>query len=239
MAGSPQIDLAQFAGSHASGVVDEREPNEYTAGHVPRRPRHMNTSRRARRVLGLTATLAALVITGCSSNSTSSSPQGSPDGSGMMGGGTAYRSSSRTCTTPASLPGTRVDVTLGDMGMTKMMSGDAPMGARMRLRASTTHIAAGKVSLVVSNLGWRTHELVILPLGKGAAGQRVVGSNGRVSEAGSLGEASRACGPNAGEGIPSGSASWTTITLNPGRYELVCNLRNHYANGMRQAITVS
>lgn len=199
----------------------------------------MNTSRRARRVLGLMATLAALVTTGCSSTSRSDSPQGSSDGSGMMGDGSAYRSSGLTCTTPASLPGTRVDITLGDMGMTKMMSGHAPMGARMRLRASTTHVAAGKVSLVVSNLGWRTHELVILPLGAGAAGQRIVGSNGRVSEAGSLGEASRACGPDTGEGITSGSAGWTTITLDPGRYELVCNLRNHYANGMRQALTVS
>ena len=157
----------------------------------------------------------------------------------MMGGGTAYHASNRTCRTPGSLPGARVDVTLGDMGMTSMMNGDAPMGAQMRLRTSTTQVSAGEVSLVVSNLGWRTHELVILPLGKGPAGQRAVGANGRVSEAGSLGEASRACGPDAGEGITSGSAGWTSITLNPGRYELVCNLRNHYANGMRQALTVS
>ena len=156
----------------------------------------------------------------------------------MMGGGSTYYSSSRTCTTPDSLPGTRVNITLGDMGMTKMMNGDAPLGARMRLRASTTHVSAGKVSLIVSNLGWRTHELVILPLGKGPAGQHVAGANSRVSEAGSLGEASRACGPDSGEGIPSGSAGWTTITLTPGRYELICNLRNHYAKGMHQALKV-
>lgn len=199
----------------------------------------MNPSLRGRRVLGLTAILAGLVTTGCSGTSTSGSHQGSSGGSGMMGGETGYRSSNRTCSTPESLPGTRVNITLGDMGMSRMMNGDAPMGARMRLRASTTHVSTGKVSLVVSNLGWRTHELVILPLGMGPAGQRVVGSNGLVSEAGSLGEASRSCGPDAGEGIPSGSAGWTTITLNPGRYELVCNLRNHYANGMRQALVVS
>jgi rhodanese-related sulfurtransferase len=36
MASSPQIDLDQFAASHASGVVvDVRDPNEYTAGYVP------------------------------------------------------------------------------------------------------------------------------------------------------------------------------------------------------------
>lgn len=110
----------------------------------------------------------------------------------------------------------------------------------MRLLASTTQVPAGNVSLVVSNRGWRTHELVVLPLGAGvAAGERVVGSSGRVSEAGSLGEASRSCGPDSGEGITSGSVGWTTITLTPGRYELVCNLRNHYANGMRLAFVVS
>jgi uncharacterized cupredoxin-like copper-binding protein len=32
---------------------------------------------------------------------------------------------------------------------------------------------------------------------------------------------------------------WTTIDLRPGRYELVCNLRNHYANGMHQELDVS
>jgi uncharacterized cupredoxin-like copper-binding protein len=29
------------------------------------------------------------------------------------------------------------------------------------------------------------------------------------------------------------------VTLAPGRYELVCNLRNHYANGMHQEIVVT
>ena len=67
----------------------------------------------------------------------------------------------------------------------------------------------------------------------------LVGPRGRVSEAGSLGEASRSCGPGPGEGITAGSAGWTTLTLPAGRYELVCNLHNHYANGMRQALTVS
>lgn len=192
------------------------------------------------RTLALLATLGGLVLTGCSSTSTTSQGHGGDGGSGMMGDGSSYRSSTRTCSTPDSLPGTQVKVTLVDMGMTKMMGGVAPMGARMSLLASTTQVPAGKVSLVVSNRGWRTHELVVLPLGAGgAAGERVVGSNGRVSEAGSLGEASRSCGPDSGEGITSGSAGWTTITLTPGRYELVCNLRNHYANGMRLALVVS
>ncbi|MEP6698065.1 MAG: hypothetical protein ABJA34_14495 [Pseudonocardiales bacterium] len=131
-------------------------------------------------------------------------------------------------------------VTLADMGMTKMVGGVAPMGAHMKLTASPVTVAAGQVSLVASNRGWRRHELVILPLVDGAAdGQRVPGADGRVDEAGSLGEASKSCSSGTGDGIASGAVGWTTVTLAPGRYELVCNLRNHYADGMHQDLLVS
>jgi hypothetical protein len=82
------------------------------------------------------------------------------------------------------------------------------------------------------------YELVILPLSAGA-GQRVPGSDGKVAETGSLGEASTPCGSSAGSGIPAGSASWVTVTLPAGRYELVCNLANHYADGMYQEFDVA
>jgi hypothetical protein len=60
------------------------------------------------------------------------------------------------------------------------MGGPAPMGAHMMLHPVPTQVAAGTVSLVVYNIGWRTHELVVLPLPAGAvAGQRVPGANGK------------------------------------------------------------
>ena len=125
------------------------------------------------------------------------------------------------------------------MGMTHMMGGVAPMGAHMRLTAFPTTVAAGRVSLVAANFGWRTHELVILPLPNGAgAGERVPGSDGKVSEAGSLGEASKSCAAGTGDGIAAGTVGWTTVTLTPGHYELICNLRNHYADGMHQELVV-
>ena len=75
---------------------------------------------------------------------------------------------------------------------TRMIGGTAPLGAQMMLRAAPATIPAGEVSIVASNLGGRTHELVILPLAAGAlAGQRVPGSDAKVPETGSLGEASR------------------------------------------------
>jgi uncharacterized cupredoxin-like copper-binding protein len=33
--------------------------------------------------------------------------------------------------------------------------------------------------------------------------------------------------------------SWITLTLAPGHYELICNLPNHYADGMHQQILVT
>ena len=72
-----------------------------------------------------------------------------------------------------------------------------------------------------------------------SAGQKVPGPDGKVDEAGSLGEASTSCGAGAGDGIQAGTVSWTTLTLAAGRYELVCNLPNHYADGMHQEIQVT
>lgn len=145
-----------------------------------------------------------------------------------------------TCDAPADLPGQRVTVTLSDMGMSQMMGGTAPMGARMSLTAQPSTVASGRVSFVVDNRGWRTHELVVLPLATGAgAGERVPGSDGKVDESGSLGEASSSCAAGQGEGIASGAVGWVTLTLGPGHYELVCNLTNHYADGMREELVVT
>jgi hypothetical protein len=65
------------------------------------------------------------------------------------------------------------------------------------------------------------------------------GSDGKVDETGSLGEASASCAGGAGDGITAHSVGWTTITLQPGRHELVCNLPNHYTDGMYQELDVT
>ena len=196
----------------------------------------------------LATAVAGLALAGCGSvNSTGSGMMGaggqstaSSTGGGMMSGGAGYHFARVTCSAPRSLPGRIVNVTLADMGMTRMMGGTAPLGAHMMLRISPATIPAGQISVVASNVGWRTHELVILPLAAGAvAGQRVPGIDGKVAETGSLGEASHSCGSGTGDGITSGTVSWTTVTLPPGRYELICNLPNHYADGMYQELVVT
>jgi len=163
-----------------------------------------------------------------------------PAGSAMMGGGSGYHYSRLTCSAPSPLAGQTVTVTLADMGMTRIMGGTAPLGSRMMLWATPASRPAGRITLVASNVGWRTHELVILPLGAGAvAGHRVPGPNGKINEKGSLGEASNSCAGGTGEGIAAGTVGWTTVSLARGRYELLCNLANHYADGMYQELVVT
>jgi uncharacterized cupredoxin-like copper-binding protein len=143
------------------------------------------------------------------------------------------------CTAPA-LAGTVVDVELANMGGSRMMGGGGMMGSTMRVVASRRDVNAGTVSLRVANVGSLVHELVVLPLATGGqVGSRAVGSDGKVSEAGSLGEASNTCGAGAGDGIDPGAIGWATINLPRGDYELVCNLPGHYASGMYTELRVN
>jgi uncharacterized cupredoxin-like copper-binding protein len=135
-----------------------------------------------------------------------------------------------TCDAPA-LPGQTADVVLSDMrGMSSggMMSG----GRMMSIAARRSVVGAGTMSFRVWNAGMMDHELVVMRLPEGGVGTRSVGADGRVSEEGSLGEASRSCGEGAGEGIAPGAVSWVSLNLAGGRYELICNLPGHYAMGM-------
>jgi uncharacterized cupredoxin-like copper-binding protein len=209
------------------------------------------TAGRAARLAAALVTSVALVA-GCTSPVAGGGPmsRGSAGVGGMMGGNANENGNGNgngngmfaplTCDAPADLPGQRVTVTLADMGMSQMMGGTAPMGARMSLTAQPSTVSSGQVSFVVDNRGWRTHELVVLPLAPGAsAGERVPGSDGTVDETGSLGEASSSCAAGEGEGIATGAVGWVTLTLAPGHYELICNLTNHYADGMRQELVVT
>lgn len=185
---------------------------------------------------------AVLVLAACGSTVSNTPGATQSPAPGMMGPGapSGYHYSRFTCVAPTSLPGSRVTVVLADMNMSAMMGGVAPMNAHMMLHASPATVASGRISLVVENVGWRTHELVILPLAPGTqTGRPIPGSDGKVDETGSLGEASASCTAGAGEGIAAGTVGWVTLSLAPGRYELVCNLPHHYAAGMHQELDVT
>jgi len=120
------------------------------------------------------------------------------------------------------------------------MNGGMMAGRMMAVSASPSSVPAGEVSFRVVNQGGMLHEFVVLPLAAGQTiGARPIGYDGKVSETGSLGEASTSCGQGAGNGIAPGATSWVTLQLPPGRYELICNLQGHYAMGMYTELDVS
>jgi uncharacterized cupredoxin-like copper-binding protein len=141
----------------------------------------------------------------------------------------------------SSLSGTNVNVTLKNMGGPMMGGNNGSMsGGAMRLQADQATVQHGTVSFLATNEGSVTHELVILPLPESQiVGTRLIGGDAKIDEAGSLGEASNTCGEGAGEGILPGASGWVSVTLKPGRYELVCNLPGHYAAGMYTQLTVN
>ena len=128
---------------------------------------------------------------------------------------------------------TQVHVTLSDGGA--MMGGSSMM---VWLSADTASVPAGTVTFVASNFGRLNHELLILPVPSDGPGTRPAGSNGKIDESPSLGEASLTCGRGVGNGISPGTRSWVTTNLTPGTYELLCDMPWHYANGMFTTITV-
>lgn len=168
----------------------------------------------------------------------------------------------QSCEVPA-LPGTAVNVTLTDMpGIMMgpaamgpgMMRGHAMMGPggppnqgylwpgmrMMSILIDPTTVPAGQVSFRVLNTGVWIHELTVLPLGAGEnLGQRRIGTNNQVDESASLGHVEASCSADEGDGIAPGAVGWATITLKPGRYELICNIAGHYWAGMYTELTVT
>ena len=155
------------------------------------------------------------------------------------------------CATPT-LTGAVVDITLTDMGA---MMGPGMMGSggngpyrpammgpgmgMMRIFVNPATVPAGPVSLRARNTGMMIHEVMVLPLGTGRSpGQLAIGANGQVDESASLAEAARSCGPDDGDGILPATTGWTTLTLTPGRYELLCNIAGHYGAGMYTELDV-
>ncbi len=136
---------------------------------------------------------------------------------------------------PRQPQGQVVHVTLDDRGGGMMGGGNSMM---VSLYATPTNVTSGTITFVATNVGALNHELLILPAPADGTGTRLTGSNGKINESSSLGEASTSCGRGPGQGVTPGTTSWVTLHLPPGNYELLCDEPWHYANGMFTAITV-
>ena len=109
----------------------------------------------------------------------------------------------------------------------------------MRMFVNPATVPPGTVSFRARNAGMMLHEVVVMALGAGDfPGQLAIGTDGEVDETDAVGHAARTCGPDDGDGIIPGTIGWTTITLKPGRYELLCNIAGHYGAGMYTELNV-
>jgi uncharacterized cupredoxin-like copper-binding protein len=193
-------------------------------------------------VRALATAVIALVASAAVAVGTLGGPAAVPT---MMRGGVSSGGSgslSGSARAEPSLPGTVVNVSLTNMGGAMMGSQSNAMMGGVTMGLSTDHatVPHGTVSFLVTNDGSIDHEMVILPLANSqAAGTRPVAGDARIDEAGSLGEASKTGGAGAGKGIVPGASGWVSVTLGPGRYELVCNLPGHYTAGMYTQLTVT
>ena len=136
---------------------------------------------------------------------------------------------------PTRPAGTVVHVTLADGGGSMMGGRNLMM---VSLNTSPSEVPTGDVTFVATNVGALNHEFLVLPAPHDGVGTRAVGSNGKIDETTSLGEASTSCGRGPGQGISPGTTSWVTLHLSRGNYELLCDEPWHYANGMFQGFTV-
>lgn len=150
------------------------------------------------------------------------------NGGGMMNG-----SGLTARCTPAAATGQLVRFRAMDSG--RMMG-----GGMMRLLPLTQTAREGTVTLELTNLGTRPHELLVYRLADGQQpGSRTVLGTDRISETGILGEVEPVCTQPADlDGIAAGNIARVTLTLTPGRYEVVCNLPGHYRAGMWATLIV-
>lgn len=86
---------------------------------------------------------------------------------------------------------------------------------------------AGKLTVTAKNAGQEEHELVLLRTDRAADAIPV--TDGQASEEGSVGEI--------GEQAP-GKSGAHSFTLKPGNYVFICNVKGHYAAGMRGSLVV-
>ena len=106
-------------------------------------------------------------------------------------------------------------------------------GGQMDIRLSQDSVPAGEVTFQVANIAASTpHEMIVVKLDATGQEFQVDPSTQKVDESAldDLGEV---------EGLKAGETGEITLTLEPGDYKLICNLKGHYAAGMVVPFTVT
>lgn len=99
------------------------------------------------------------------------------------------------------------------------------------IATSTTHVAAGAVTLRIHNAGPDEHELIVAPERPGGLPLRADGFT--VNE-----EAIQSSEPGSIEPQQPDHTELLSVHLKPGRYVLFCNMEGHYMAGMHTVLVV-
>lgn len=106
-------------------------------------------------------------------------------------------------------------------------------GGQMAIQLSQDSVPAGEVTFQVVNIAQNTpHEMIVVKLDEAGQEIQVDPETEKVDEAAldDLGEV---------EGLKAGESGDLTLTLEPGNYKLICNLKGHYSAGMVVPFTVT
>ncbi|MDX8534594.1 hypothetical protein RFM41_25625 [Mesorhizobium sp. VK25A] len=135
---------------------------------------------------------------------------------------------------PTASAATTVNVQLWDQGagmvMRTGMAYQAPdldlSKATMGVRVSRSTVPAGVVSFKVTNTSKNTvHEMIVMHLKDPAQPLPYVGDDAKVDE-------SKADDRGEVPELDPGKSGTLTVTLEPGKYLLICNQPKHFASGM-------
>lgn len=106
-------------------------------------------------------------------------------------------------------------------------------GAGMEIKLSQSTVKAGKVEFDVTNDAiTESHEVVLVKLKSSDQTIPVIKDKHRIDESKvkSLGEVAD---------LKAGEHGKLVVTLKPGSYQLLCNVKGHYESGMHTILTVS
>jgi uncharacterized cupredoxin-like copper-binding protein len=100
----------------------------------------------------------------------------------------------------------------------------------MYLRLSQDSVAAGSVTFVVTNEGQKEHEFIVIQTDTPAADFPLLPKSEDADH--NFDEDAVGTAIDEVEALAAGDTGEMTVTLEPGHYALVCNIRPHYEEGM-------
>jgi uncharacterized cupredoxin-like copper-binding protein len=140
-------------------------------------------------------------------------------GDSAKGDTTAPTGSTGDTASTAPAEGTVVNVALGETDV-----------QHQYMTLDSSSVPAGAVSFAITNEGVKNHEFVVLSSDLAADQLEMNGDEANEDAYTLIDEV---------EDIPGGETATLNVTLDPGHYVIICNIKGHYRMGMETELTVS